>query len=52
MNIAALQAALRGDIYNAGIASQPGGIEAQELAGQAALVANGSKLHDPFAYWD
>ena len=38
MNIAALAAALRGDLANALIASTPGGIERQEAAGQRTLV--------------
>jgi hypothetical protein len=44
MNPAALKAAMSGDLANALIASTPGGIEAQEAAGQAELVANGTKL--------
>ena len=38
MNIAALTAALRGDLGNALIASMPGGIERQEATGQQALL--------------
>lgn len=38
MNPAALEAASRGDLTNALIASTPGGIERQEAAGQRALV--------------
>lgn len=38
MNLAALAAALRGDLANAAIASTPGGIERQEAAGQRTLV--------------
>ncbi len=38
MNLAALAAALRGDLANAMIASTPGGIERQEAAGQRTLV--------------
>lgn len=38
MNPAALAAALKGDLANAIVASTPGGIEAQEAAGQAAFV--------------
>jgi hypothetical protein len=38
MNLAALSAAMRGDIANALVASTPGGIERQEAAGQRALV--------------
>jgi hypothetical protein len=37
-NPAALEAALSGDFANAMVASTPGGIEAQEKAGQASLV--------------
>ena len=37
---AALAAAAKGDLHNAMIAATPGGIEAQEKAGQAALVAS------------
>lgn len=40
MNIASLSAILNGDISNAIVASTPGGIEAQEAAGQSALVAS------------
>jgi hypothetical protein len=40
MNPAALQALARGDIENAIVASTPGGIEAQEAAGQVMFVAN------------
>src|SRR5262245_7754392 len=43
-NPAALSAASRGDLKNARVASTPGGIEAQEAAGQAELVAHGNKL--------
>lgn len=39
INPAALKALLSGDIHNAVAASLPGGIEAQEAAGQAAMVA-------------
>lgn len=39
MNPAALIALLKGDIDNAVTAATPGGIEAQEAAGQATLVA-------------
>lgn len=39
MNIAALAAALKGDTVNALVASTPGGIEAQEKAGQTTFVA-------------
>lgn len=38
MNPAALEAASRGDMKNALVASTPGGIERQEAAGQKALV--------------
>jgi hypothetical protein len=44
MNPAVLVAALSGDLANAVIASTPGGIEQQEAAGQAELVASGAKL--------
>ena len=44
MNPAALAAALCGDLANAIAASTPGGIEAQEAAGQAMLVASGAQL--------
>lgn len=40
MNPAALKAAISGDFANAMVASTPGGIEAQEKRGQAALVAS------------
>lgn len=40
MNPAALQAALNGDMENAIAASTPGGIEAQEKAGQTMFVSN------------
>lgn len=40
MTIAALAAAAAGDLQNAMVASVPGGIEAQEAAGQAMLVAS------------
>ena len=40
MNPAALQAAMRGDLANALLASTPGGIEKQEAEGQRALVAS------------
>lgn len=40
MNPAALAAAARGDLHNALTAATPGGIEAQEKAGQALLVAS------------
>lgn len=40
MNLAALRALLEGDTENAIVASTPGGIEAQEAAGQAGLVAD------------
>jgi hypothetical protein len=40
VNIAALAAAAKGDMDNFRVASTPGGIEAQEKAGQAMLVAN------------
>lgn len=40
MNLAALQAALNGDLENAMVASTPGGIEAQEKAGQTMFVSN------------
>lgn len=43
-NPAALAAFARGDLENAVLASTPGGIEAQEAAGQAALVASGAQL--------
>lgn len=39
-NAAALSALARGDVKNARVAATPGGIEAQEKAGQAALVAS------------
>jgi hypothetical protein len=39
-NPAALLAALSGDVSNAEVASTPGGIEAQEAAGQAMLCAS------------
>jgi len=42
MNLAALRAALEGDLENAIIASTPGGIEAQEARGQQEFVANSS----------
>ena len=38
-NPAALRALLEGDMHNARVAMTPGGIEAQEAAGQAAMVA-------------
>jgi hypothetical protein len=44
MTPAALKAALSGNIDNFITASTPGGIEAQEAAGQAMLVASGDKL--------
>lgn len=47
-NPAALVALARGDIENAAVAATPGGIEAQEKAGQALLVASElvpKKLH-------
>jgi hypothetical protein len=50
MNPAALSAALRGDLDNAIAASTPGGIEAQEAAGQAMLVASGAKLPKDLGY--
>lgn len=40
MNPAALKAAISGDLANAMVVSTPGGIEAQEKRGQAALVAS------------
>ena len=40
MNPAALDAFLKGDLDNFALASTPGGIEAQELAGQMGLVAS------------
>jgi len=40
MNPAALEALLKGDLDNFGVASTPGGIEAQELGGQIGLVAS------------
>ncbi len=40
MNPAAIAAAARGDLHNAIAAATPGGIEAQEKAGQALLVAS------------
>lgn len=43
-NPAALGAALAGDLENARIASTPGGIVAQEAAGQRMLVGNGALL--------
>lgn len=49
-NPAALVAALSGDMENARIASTPGGIEAQEKAGQAMLVASGAKLPKDMGY--
>ena len=39
-NVAAFRAASRGDYVNALIAETPGGIERQEAAGQAKLVAS------------
>lgn len=39
-NPAALAAFMRGDTENARVASTPGGIEAQEAAGQAVLIAS------------
>jgi hypothetical protein len=44
MNPAALGALLKGDIDNAVIAASPGGIEAQEAAGQRNLVAHADRL--------
>jgi hypothetical protein len=44
MNPAALNALVQGDIDNFLAAATPGGIERQEAAGQAALVASNSKL--------
>lgn len=41
---AAVAAAQRGDLLNLVAAMTPGGIEAQEAAGQRALCANGAKL--------
>jgi hypothetical protein len=38
MNLAALKALLEGQLFNARAASTPGGIEAQEAAGQAVFV--------------
>lgn len=43
-NPAAIAALMTGDIENAVVAATPGGIAAQERAGQAALVANGARL--------
>ena len=40
MNIATLAALLKGDIENAIISATPGGIQAQEAAGQRSFVAN------------
>jgi hypothetical protein len=42
MNLAALAAALRGDLKNATVASTPGGIEAQEAQGQKDFCASAS----------
>lgn len=46
MNPAALKAALAGDLSNALVASAPGGIERQEAAWQAALVASANMPKD------
>lgn len=46
INPAALTALLRGDFENAVVASTPGGIVAQEKAGQAMLVASASLPKD------
>lgn len=43
-NPAALKALAEGDMKNFAVASTPGGIEAQEAAGQAKLVSNFNKL--------
>ena len=43
---AALMAAARGDLANALVASTPGGIEAQEAAGQATFCANATLPKD------
>lgn len=39
-NPAALEAFARGDLHGYEVASQPGGVEAQEAAGQALFVAS------------
>lgn len=47
-NPAALGAFLKGDLENALVAAAPGGIEAQEAAGQRALVASFTRLPKAF----
>lgn len=49
-NPAALVALASGDIENAIIASTPGGIEAQEAAGQRALVSNFTRLPKEYGW--
>jgi len=44
MSLAALAALAGGDLENFAVAATPGGIEAQEAAGQASLVASNSRL--------
>jgi hypothetical protein len=51
-NPAALGAALKGDIENARIASTPGGIEAQEAAGQQSLVSNFDRIPRRWGWGD
>lgn len=51
MNPAAIGALVRGDVANFLVASTPGGIEAQEAAGQADLVRGNDRLPKDFGNW-
>lgn len=48
---AALAAAAKGDFHNAMVAATPGGIEAQEEAGQAILTLKFNQLPKDYLYW-
>jgi hypothetical protein len=50
-NPAALAALASGDIHNAMVAGTPGGIEAQEKAGQAMLTLKFNQLPKEYSYW-
>jgi hypothetical protein len=48
---AALSAVAAGDMHNALVAATPGGIEAQEKAGQAMLTLKFNQLPKEYIYW-
>lgn len=51
MTPAALSALASGDVHNALVAATPGGIEAQEKAGQAVLTQKFNQLPKEYLYW-